>query len=270
MYLVSGLPTLPRQNSLRINFGAAAMALHIVTVMLSVSTTVATVAAAQDAPAPQAPAQQTQPRSGRPSQPSSAAPASPSSANAAPAPGGSEELLSPYDREALTAEYRIAPGDMLQVFVWREPDLSRELRVRPDGYVSVPLIGDLFAVAKTPKRLAAELTQALSQFVNNPQVTVTLGTSSTLRFYVLGKVNKAGEFPLVGRTTVMQALALAGGFLEYAKPEEIKILRQELAVAGGKAKTHEVVLPVNYKAIAQGQNLQQNVALKPGDVVVVP
>lgn len=179
-------------------------------------------------------------------------------------------MLSPYDREALTAEYRIAPGDLLQVFVWREPDLSRELRVRPDGYVSVPLIGDLFAVAKTLKRLAAELTQALSQFVNNPQVTVTLGTSSTLRFYVLGKVNKPGEFPLVGRTTAMQALALAGGFLEYAKTEEIKILRQELAVAGGKAKTQEVVLPLNYKAISQGQGLQQNIALKPGDVVVVP
>jgi polysaccharide biosynthesis/export protein len=246
------------------------MALHIVTVMLSVSTTVATLAFAQDAPAPQTPpAQQTQPRSGRAPQPTSKEPASPPTTTAA-APGGGEELLSPYDREALTAEYRIAPGDLLQVFVWREPDLSRELRVRPDGYVSVPLIGDLFAVAKTPKRLAAELTQALSQFVNNPQVTVTLGTSSTLRFYVLGKVNKAGEFPLVGRTTVMQALALAGGFLEYAKPEEIKILRQELAVGGGKAKTHEVVLPVNYKAIAQGQNLQQNVALKPCDVVVVP
>jgi polysaccharide export outer membrane protein len=106
--------------------------------------------------------------------------------------------------------------------------------------------------------------------VNNPQVTVTLGTSSTLRFYVLGKVNKPGEFPLVGRTTAMQALALAGGFLEYEKPEEIKILRQELTVSGGRAKTHEVVLTVNYKAISQGQSLQQNIALKPGDVVVVP
>jgi polysaccharide biosynthesis/export protein len=251
------------------------MAIHIVTVLLSVSTTVATFAAAQDAPAPQPPAQQTQPRSGRTPAPAATAPStapstSPSTAGSTAASGASEELLSAYDRESLTAEYRIAPGDVLQVFVWREPDLSRELRVRPDGYVSVPLIGDLFAVAKTPKRLAAEFTQALSQFVNNPQVTVTLATSSTLRFYVLGKVNKAGEFPLVGRTTVMQALALAGGFLEYAKPEEIKILRQELATAGGKAKTHEVVLAVNYKAIAQGQNLQQNVALKAGDVVVVP
>ena len=247
------------------------MAIHIVTVLLSVSTAVATFATAQDAPAPQPPAQQTQPRSGRTPAPATTAPSTaPSTAGSTAASGASEELLSAYDRESLTAEYRIAAGDVLQVFVWREPDLSRELRVRPDGYVSVPLIGDLFAVAKTPKRLAAEFTQALSQFVNNPQVTVTLATSSTLRFYVLGKVTRAGEFPLVGRTTVMQALALAGGFLEYAKPEEIKILRQELATAGGKAKTHEVVLAVNYKAIAQGQSLQQNVALKAGDVVVVP
>jgi polysaccharide export outer membrane protein len=159
---------------------------------------------------------------------------------------------------------------VLQVFVWREPDLSRELRVRPDGYVSVPLLGDLFAVSKTPKRLAAEFAQALSQYVNNPVVTVTLGSSSILRFYVLGKVNKPGEFPLIGRTTVTQALALAGGFLDYAKPEEIKILRQELTVAQGRARTHELVVPVNYKAISQGQSLQQNIALKPGDVVMVP
>ena len=119
---------------------------------------------------------------------------------------------------------------MLQVFVWKEAELSRDVRVRPDGFVTVPLLGDVFAVAKTPKGLAAELAQALAQFVNAPVVTVTLGDSSTLRFYVVGEVNKPGEFPLLGRTTVMQALALAGGFREYAKTEEVKILRQELSV----------------------------------------
>jgi polysaccharide export outer membrane protein len=86
----------------------------------------------------------------------------------------------------------------------------------------------------------------------------------------VGQVLKPGEFPLVGRTTEMQALALAGGFQEYAKLEEIKILRQELSVSAGQPKTREIVLPVNYKAIAQGQNLHQNFALKPGDVIVVP
>lgn len=247
------------------------MGLLIVTMTLAVSTAVGA-SPAQDSPAQrQAPRP---PRAGQTGAPTAAPGATnvpPATSTAAPAPpAGPEESLSSFDRDSLTAEYRIAPGDVLQVFVWREPDLSRELRVRPDGYVSAPLLGDLFAVSKTPKRLAAEFAQALSAYVNNPVVTVTLGSSSILRFYVLGKVNKPGEFPLIGRTTVTQALALAGGFLDYAKPEEIKILRQELSVAQGRARTHEVVLPVNYKAISQGQSLQQNIALKPGDVVMVP
>jgi len=195
---------------------------------------------------------------------------SPQTKPAPPATAATGDFLSPYDRDTLTPEYRIAPGDVLQLFVWKEPELSREVRVRPDGYVTVPLLGDLFAVAKTPKGLAAELAQQLSQFVNGPVVTVTLNDSSTLRFYVVGEVGRPGEFPLLGRTTVMQALALAGGFREYAKTEEVKILRQELSVTGGRTRTREIVLPLNYKAIAQGQNLHQNFALKPGDVIVVP
>ncbi len=223
----------------------------LVPILVVAVTTLAGRAAAQSTPA-------------RPSSTPQAKPAAPAPAPAQP------DFLSPYDRDALTPEYRIAPGDVLQVFVWKEPELSREVRVRPDGYVTVPLLGDLFAVAKTTKGLAAELTQALSQFATAPVVTVTLGDSSTLRFYVVGEVGKPGEFPLVGRTTVMQALALAGGFREYAKTEEIKILRQELSVTGGRTKTREIVLPLNYKAIAQGQNLHQNFAIKPGDVIVVP
>jgi len=216
----------------------------------------------------------------KPSSPQPAPTPAPASAQAttgaptpsAPAPSAQapSDFLSPYDRDSLTPDYRIAPGDKLAVFVWKEPDLTREVRVRPDGYVTMPLLGDLFAVAKTPKRLAAELAQALAQFVTSPQVTVTLGESSTLRFFVVGEVNKPGEFELVGRTTAMQALALAGGFREYAKLEEVKILRQELSVTAGQTKTREIVLPINYKAIAQGNNLHQNFVLKPGDVIVVP
>jgi polysaccharide export outer membrane protein len=202
--------------------------------------------------------------------PTPAPPTAAQAAQAAPTAQTPADFLSPYDRDSLTPEYRIAPGDRLQVFVWKEPELSREVRVRPDGYVTLPLLGDLFAVSKTPKRLAAELGQALAQFVTSPLVTVTLGDSSALRFYVVGEVNKPGEYPLVGRTTAMQALALAGGFREYAKLEEVKILRQELSVTAGQTKTREIVLPINYKAIAQGNNLHQNFVLKPGDVIVVP
>ena len=210
------------------------------------------------------------PSSPQPAPPANSAPASAAPANAQGAQAPPADFLSPYDRDSLTPDYRIAPGDKLMVFVWKEPDLTREVRVRPDGYVTMPLLGDLFAVAKTPKRLAAELGQALAQFVTSPQVTVTLGESSTLRFFVVGEVNKPGEFELVGRTTAMQALALAGGFREYAKLEEVKILRQELSVSAGQTKTREIVLPINYKAIAQGNNLHQNFVLKPGDVIVVP
>jgi polysaccharide export outer membrane protein len=170
----------------------------------------------------------------------------------------------------VTPDYRVAPGDVLQVFVWKEPELSREVRVRPDGYLTVPLVGDLFVVGKTPRGLAAELAQQLGQYVTGPVVTVTLKESIVLRFFVVGEVGRPGEFPLLGRTTVMQAFALAGGFREYAKTDEVKILRQELQVAGGRARTQETVLSVNYKSLAQGQNLQQNLVLKPGDVIVVP
>jgi polysaccharide export outer membrane protein len=210
---------------------------------------------------------QTRPAPTTPASPPATAPAPTSPAQAAEPPA---EFLSPYDRDSLTPDYRIAPGDTLQVFVWKEPDLTREVKVRPDGYVTMPLLGDLFAVAKTPKRLAAELAQALAQFVNSPIVTVTLGESSTLRFYIVGQVNKPGAYPLEGRTTAMQALALAGGFVEYAKLEEVKLLRQELSVTAGQTRTREIVLPINYKAIAQGNNLHQNFVLKPGDVIVVP
>jgi polysaccharide export outer membrane protein len=175
-----------------------------------------------------------------------------------------------FDRESLTPEYRIAPGDVLQIFVWREADLSREVRVRPDGFLTVPLIGDLFAAGRTLKGLAAELGQQLGKFVTEPIVNVALKESAALRFYVVGQVERPGEFPLVGRTTVMQALALAGKFQEYAKTDEIKILRQEFAFAGGVGRTREIAVPVNFKALSQGQGLKGNVLLKAGDVIVVP
>jgi polysaccharide export outer membrane protein len=194
-------------------------------------------------------------------------PAAPAAAAQAPA---SATFASPYDRDTLAEEYRIAPGDVLQIFVWREPDLSREVRVRTDGLVTVPLLGDVSAVAKTPQALSAELAQQLGRFVTTPSVTITVTYSSSQRFFVVGLVTKPGEFPLLGRTTLLQALALAGGFQEFAKTEEVKVIRQELTLVDGRYRSREVVLPANFKALAQGQNLHQNFVLKPGDVIVVP
>ena len=212
------------------------------------------------------------PQAARPAPPSStpARPAPAPSAAQVPAQSPAQAVQSVFDRDSLTPDYRVAPGDVLQVFVWKEPDLSREVRVRPDGYLTVPLIGDIFVVGKTPRGLAAELAQQLGQFLTEPVVTVTLRESTVLRFFVVGQVDKPGEFPLLGRTTVMQAFALAGGFREYAKTGEVKILRQELQVTGGRARTQETVVAVDYRSLAQGQNLQQDLVLKPGDVIVVP
>jgi polysaccharide biosynthesis/export protein len=162
------------------------------------------------------------------------------------------------------------PGDVLQVSVWKEAELSCEVRVRPDGSLTVPLIGDLVAVGKLPRELAAELGQSLTTFITSPVVTVTLKESPALRFFVLGEVTRPGEFPLLGRTTLMQALALAGGLREYAKSEEIRVLRQEQRMMDGRLRTQETALPANYKLLAQGQGLQQDLVLKAGDVIVVP
>ena len=195
----------------------------------------------------------------------------PAQAPAQTPPGAAQAVQSVFDRESLTPDYRVAPGDVLQVFVWKEPELSREVRVRPDGYMTVPLIGDLFVVGKTPRGLAAELAQQLGQFVTGPVVTVTLKESIVLRFFVVGEVAKPGEFPLLGRTTVMQALALAGGL------PRVREDRRDQDPAPGAAGRRTAApaprrpwSPVNYKSLAQGQNLQQNLVLKPGDVIVVP
>jgi polysaccharide export outer membrane protein len=190
---------------------------------------------------------------------------------AAPAPLSQPPSPSPYDKGALSPEYRIAPGDVLQVFVWREPELSREVRVRTDGYLTVTLLGDVFAVAKTPREFGVELAEKLKSFITAPIVTITVVSSSSQRFFVVGEVSRPGDYPLISRTTILQALALAGGFREYAKTDEIKIIRQEVLVGVDKRPfTREIVLPVSYKSLARGQDLQQNLVLKPSDVIVVP
>jgi polysaccharide export outer membrane protein len=200
-----------------------------------------------------------------------AAPVQASPPQGAPPARSRPPFPSPYDKDALSPEYRVAPGDVLQVFVWREPDLSREVRVRTDGYLTVPLLGDVFAVAKTPSELSGELAKQLGRFITAPTVTITVVSSSSQRFFVVGEVGRPGEYPLISRTTVLQALALAGGFREFAKTDEIKIIRQEVLVGVDKRPfTREIVLPVSYKSIARGEDLQQNYVLKPSDVIVVP
>jgi polysaccharide export outer membrane protein len=155
--------------------------------------------------------------------------------------------------------YAIGPADVLQVIVWKEPDLTRDVTVRFDGMITIPLIGDVKAAGRTPGELADSLAKSLERFVEVPRVTVGVSQANSARFYVLGQVTKSGEFPLTGRTTVLQGLALAGGFREYAKTDSIVIVRQD-----------QSVFPVNYKRIADGKDVSQNILLGPGDTVVVP
>jgi polysaccharide export outer membrane protein len=155
--------------------------------------------------------------------------------------------------------YRIGPMDVLQITVWKEPDLTREVPVRLDGAITFPLLGDVVAAGQSPAQLAESLGTGLQRYVESPRVTVAIAQANSARFYVVGQVNKSGEFPLSGRTTVLQGLAVAGGFKEFAKTERIVIVR-----------TNQAVIPINYKLIADGRDVSQNIPLSPGDTIVVP
>jgi polysaccharide biosynthesis/export protein len=171
-----------------------------------------------------------------------------------------EERAQPTGAEAQQPlAYTIGPADVLQVSVWKEPELSREATVRLDGVVTIPLLGDIPAAGKTPTELADDISKKLAKFIEKPRVSVGIAQANSSRIYIIGQMVRSGEFPLSRRMTVLQGLALAGGFKEFAKTESIVIVRQDLAV-----------IPVNYKRIADGKDMSQNVALTAGDTIVVP
>jgi polysaccharide export outer membrane protein len=157
------------------------------------------------------------------------------------------------------SSYTIGPADVLQIIVWKEPDLTRDVTVRFDGMITLPLLGDLEASGRTPAQFAESLAKKLGRFVELPRVTVGVLQANSARFYVVGQVGRSGEFPLSGRTTVLQAIALAGGFKDFAKTDNIVIVRRD-----------QTSVPVNYKRIADGSDVSQNVQLFPGDTIVVP
>jgi polysaccharide export outer membrane protein len=155
--------------------------------------------------------------------------------------------------------YVIGPADVLRITVWKEPDLTLDAPVRLDGMITVPLIGDVQAAGRVPSQLAGSLATELQRFIENPRVTVSVSQATSARVYVVGQMVRPGEFPLSGRMTVLKALALAGGFKEFAKPESIVIVRED-----------QTVIPFNYKRVAEGKDASQNVLLAAGDTIVVP
>jgi polysaccharide biosynthesis/export protein len=163
---------------------------------------------------------------------------------------------------AAEEEYKIGPQDVLRIDVWKEAELTRTVPVRPDGKISLPLLNDVQAAGLTPSQLSTVLTEGLKKFINAPQVTVTVSEINSRRVYVTGEVAHAGAFPLLPNMTVLQALSSSGGFTQFAKTKGIYVLRTE----DGKQVKH----PFNYKEVLAGRNQEQNIALLPGDVIVVP
>lgn len=158
--------------------------------------------------------------------------------------------------------YIIGPGDVLEIVVWREPDISRIVRVRPDGKISLPLADDIQAAQGTLLQLKKRLTEALSAFVDAPSVYVMLQENRSKKFYVVGKVNAPGEHVLERDTTLLQAIAMARGFTEWANTDDIVILR--------RLPKMQIHIEVDYDRVISGKDLKQNIFLNPDDVIVVP
>jgi polysaccharide export outer membrane protein len=161
------------------------------------------------------------------------------------------------------AAYTVKPGDTLLVSVWKEPDLQGPVLVRPDGMFSFPLAGQMDARNKTVAELQQELTAKLKKYISDPVVTVSIQEIKGNKVYVIGQVQKPGDFVVNPRVDVMQALSMAGGTTPFAALGDIMILRRNDA-------GQQQALPFKYTDVVRGRNLQQNIMLQAGDVVVVP
>lgn len=178
-------------------------------------------------------------------------------ANTAPAPKGA----SPAASNQAGPEYVIGPQDVLHIAVWKEADLTATLPVRPDGKISLPLLNDVQAAGMTPKQLADSVTEKLKKYIADPRVTVVVTEINSKRIYLVGEVIHAGATPMLPNMTVLQALASAG-LNQFANTKGIYVLRTE----NGRQQK----LPVNYRKLVKGEQIEQNYILQPGDTIVVP
>jgi polysaccharide export outer membrane protein len=178
--------------------------------------------------------------------------APPSVAAATTAPSGIE----------VPPDYVIGPDDVLDVIFWRDKDMSAQVSVRPDGRVTLPLLNDVQAAGLTPEQLRSYVMTAAAKYVEDPNVTVVVKAINSRKVFVTGMVAKPGPYPLMGPTTVMQALAMAGGIQEFADSKNIIVMRTD--------NGRQVAYRFNYKEVVKRKNLRQNIDLKPGDTIVVP
>jgi polysaccharide export outer membrane protein len=159
--------------------------------------------------------------------------------------------------------YVIGTEDILTVNVWKEPEISKMVPVRPDGMISLPLVGEIQATGLTPIQLQDQITTSLKKLMADPQVTVIVSEVHSLTFNVVGQVQRPGYYPLTRRMTVLDAIAMAGGFRDFAKEKKVYVLRTS---PDGK----QVRLAFNYKNIIKGKHNEQNIELQPRDTLVVP
>lgn len=155
--------------------------------------------------------------------------------------------------------YVIGAEDVIMVRVWREPELSGQYMVRPDGKISIPLVNEIQAAGLTPERLSAAVVEGLTKYMTRPEVTVSVMTVNSRKYYIQGEVQRPGAYPLVVPTTVLEALVNAGGFKEFANSKKITVLRHG-------SERHKF----NYKEVTHGKHVEQNIVLQPGDQIIVP
>ena len=175
---------------------------------------------------------------------------------------GSSNIIYAQDAGEPGNAYAVLPGDLLQVSVWKEPDLQMEVLVRPDSAFSFPLAGDISTKGLSVVSLQAELTKRLSRYISSPVVTVSVKAVLGNKVYVIGQVNKPGEFVVNPQVDVIQALSMAGGLSAFADTNDIKILR--------RTGTRQTAISFKYNEVLKGRNLEQNIVLQSGDIVVVP
>jgi polysaccharide biosynthesis/export protein len=168
----------------------------------------------------------------------------------------------PTAEAATDPTYVIGPDDVLAILFWRDKDTSAEVKVRPDGQITLPLMNDIQAAGLTPDQLRAEVQKAAERYFEEPNVSVVVQQVNSRKVYITGNVGQPGPYPLTSRTTVLQLIATAGGLANFAKRDRIVVMRTE------KGQTQS--FKFNYKDVSQGKNLAQNIELRPGDTVIVP
>lgn len=174
--------------------------------------------------------------------------------------------------------YRIGREDVLDVAVWRDADLSRTLPVRPDGFISLPMVGEVRAEGRTPTELAEEIREALKPYVQEPRVTVIVREVNSSRVFITGEVTNPGAYPLRGRVSILQAIALAGGFTDFADRDAIVVLRRsgarsstvEDSGTGGSGSTEGNYISVRYSELVEEPHKYEPLILRPGDTIIVP